>query len=201
MALAWGAALLRDCDKQLQGIDLFGRDHFLLGRLLVTLGTFVECCGPSPQTLPLAAGVLELVHSRGVHDSPEPYVRRAALLASSQVLVALPPARLSSAMLAAASSADCQDAALVARLDWVRQWADSTTESDTDEGCRKMASSCRQLQASLAAGALAAMDSGADSWGANSVPGVGSSSGQDFLPMPQPGIQIAAPPLEQLRLR
>lgn len=38
VALPWAAALLRECDRQHQGIDLFGRDAFLLGRLLVTLG-------------------------------------------------------------------------------------------------------------------------------------------------------------------
>lgn len=38
VALKWAAALLRECDVRRHGIDLFGRDHFLLGRLLVTLG-------------------------------------------------------------------------------------------------------------------------------------------------------------------
>ena len=42
MALGWAAALLREADRQHQGLDLFGRDAFLLGRLLVTLGAL--CC-------------------------------------------------------------------------------------------------------------------------------------------------------------
>lgn len=47
-------------------------------------GTFLECCTHTPQAVPLAAAVLELVHSRRVHAHPEPYVRRASLLAISQ---------------------------------------------------------------------------------------------------------------------
>ena len=38
IALKWAAALLRQCDEPQHGIDLLGRDHFLLGKLLVTLG-------------------------------------------------------------------------------------------------------------------------------------------------------------------
>lgn len=37
VALQWGAALLRDADADRQGIDMFGRDAIVLGRLLVTL--------------------------------------------------------------------------------------------------------------------------------------------------------------------
>lgn len=43
IALKWAAALLRHCDEPQHGIDLLGRDSFLLGKLLVTLG---ECAGP-----------------------------------------------------------------------------------------------------------------------------------------------------------
>ena len=48
-------------------------------------GTFMECCANAPQALPLAAAVLELVRSERVHGHAEPYVRRASLLAASQV--------------------------------------------------------------------------------------------------------------------
>ena len=37
VALQWAAALLRDADADRQGIDMFGRDALVLGRLLVTL--------------------------------------------------------------------------------------------------------------------------------------------------------------------
>lgn len=38
IALKWAAALLKHCDEPQHGIDLLGKDHFLLGKLLVTLG-------------------------------------------------------------------------------------------------------------------------------------------------------------------
>ena len=37
MALQWAAALLKDSDRVRQGVDLFGRDAMLLGRVMVTL--------------------------------------------------------------------------------------------------------------------------------------------------------------------
>lgn len=47
-------------------------------------GTFVECVGSAPVAAQLAACVLELVRSPGVHGHAQPYVRRSALLASAQ---------------------------------------------------------------------------------------------------------------------
>lgn len=52
--------------------------------LLHVQGTFVECVGSAPVAVQLAACVLELVRSPGVHGHPQPYVRRSALLASAQ---------------------------------------------------------------------------------------------------------------------
>ena len=37
VALQWAAGLLRDCDVERHGVDLFNRDPLLLGRLLITL--------------------------------------------------------------------------------------------------------------------------------------------------------------------
>ena len=37
VALPWAAALLKDCDAERHGVDLFNRDPLLLGRLLITL--------------------------------------------------------------------------------------------------------------------------------------------------------------------
>lgn len=37
VALPWAAGLLQDCDQKRHGVDLFGRDPLLLGRLLITL--------------------------------------------------------------------------------------------------------------------------------------------------------------------
>jgi hypothetical protein len=110
-------------------------------------------------------------------------------------MTSLPAARLSSAMLGAASSADPQDQALVSRLDWVREWTEAAAEGDSDEGCRTMAAACRQLQASLAAGALAALDAGeGGAWG------IGGGA-RELLPAPQQGIRVSVPRLEDLRLK
>ncbi|KAL0019958.1 hypothetical protein WJX79_006691 [Trebouxia sp. C0005] len=94
VALPWAAALLKDCDVERHGVDLFNRDPLLLGRLLITLGIFVECAGAAPIAAQLAACVLELVRSPGVQGHPQPYVRRSALLAAAQVAATLPPSRL-----------------------------------------------------------------------------------------------------------
>ncbi|KAA6428351.1 MAG: hypothetical protein FRX49_01946 [Trebouxia sp. A1-2] len=85
VALPWAAALLKDCDVERHGVDLFNRDPLLLGRLLITLGIFVECAGAAPIAAQLAACVLELVRSPGVQGHPQPYVRRSALLAAAQL--------------------------------------------------------------------------------------------------------------------
>ena len=37
VVLPWAAALLKDCDIERHGVDLFNRDPLLLGRLLITL--------------------------------------------------------------------------------------------------------------------------------------------------------------------
>ena len=44
VALSWAATLLRECDLEHHGVDLFGRDSFLLGRLLITLGMLCMAC-------------------------------------------------------------------------------------------------------------------------------------------------------------
>ena len=50
VALQWFQALLTDCDAPRHGVDLFGRDALLLGRLLATLGRFVVAAAPAPVT-------------------------------------------------------------------------------------------------------------------------------------------------------
>lgn len=37
VAVEWASALLEDCSRERHGVDLFGRDNLLLGRLLTTL--------------------------------------------------------------------------------------------------------------------------------------------------------------------
>ncbi len=170
VALRWAAALLRHCDERRQGVDLFGRDAFLLGRLLATLAAFLEEAGGSAEAGALGAAVLELVRGAGVHDSPEPFVRRAALAAAARVLGAVPPGRLAGAMLPPAAGAG--EEPLAERVRWVAGWAAAAAAGDPDEGCRAMASACQRMQAELAAGALAALRAGdgfGDGFGAAGV--------------------------------
>lgn len=48
-------------------------------------GTFVECAAPGAVVLRLATALLELLAAPQVHKHPEPFVRRSALIAASQV--------------------------------------------------------------------------------------------------------------------
>lgn len=68
-----------------------------------------------------------------------------------QVLGAVPPARLATAMLssaaggptagialsAAAAARDAADEALVSRLEWLRGWTEQVAEKDADDSCRQ----------------------------------------------------------------
>jgi hypothetical protein len=78
--------LLQQCDVRKHGIDLFGRDSLLLGRLLTVLGAFVEAAAATPAVVPLAAGLLELLKSEQVsgHQEVSDIVTRAAIGQVSQ---------------------------------------------------------------------------------------------------------------------
>lgn len=71
VAVRWAAALLHQCDVKQQGVDLFGRDSLLLGRLLTVLGTFVEAAAETPAAVPLCAGLLELLKAKEVSGHKE----------------------------------------------------------------------------------------------------------------------------------
>ncbi|KAK9868756.1 hypothetical protein WJX84_007936 [Apatococcus fuscideae] len=162
VVLHWAAGLLTECGKERHGVDLFGRDSWLLGQLLLTLGTFAECTSPAPATVQLSGALVELLRTPAVHRHPEAYVRRAALIAVSQVIRAMPPSRLAGAILASdsnASSGDGQDVAVVERLEWVRQFARDTASADADPECRMLGAACSSLQAQLAGAALEHMPS------------------------------------------
>lgn len=115
-------------------------------------GAFLEASSQSSEAATLAAATLELMRCGRVHNHPEPFVRRAALLAAGQVLGAVPPARLATAMLSAAAGGnggqvlsaggDAADEALVSRLEWLREWAAGVAENDTDYSCRQVAPGC-----------------------------------------------------------
>ncbi|GIL86739.1 hypothetical protein Vretifemale_14985 [Volvox reticuliferus] len=64
VALRWAAGLLREVDRVKHGVDLLGRDHQLLGRLLTTLAAFAEAAAGSAALPPLASATLELIRWR-----------------------------------------------------------------------------------------------------------------------------------------
>eukprot|EP00955_Chlamydomonas_euryale_P042831 352427-Chlamydomonas_euryale.AAC.4 len=138
---------------------------------------------------------MEEEHSMGVHDHPDAYVRRAALLAAGQAVASLPPPRVAAALLASGgggagpggvsllaaearkhvsgngsggSGGTPADEVLLSQLEWVQGWARATAERDVDATCRDMAGAVVSIQAGSAEAALAALAA---------VPGGGSGGG------------------------
>ncbi|KFM27675.1 Telomere length regulation protein TEL2-like protein [Auxenochlorella protothecoides] len=148
VALQWASVLLGGVDKQHHGIDLFGRDAFLLGRLLTTLGTFLEATAGHVESAGLTSATLELVRCEAVHAHAEPYVRRAAVLAVAQAVTSLPPGILARAMLSTTSAPG--DSMLVHQLEWAGAWLDEVHGRDSDDTCRGMAEATQKLRAHLA---------------------------------------------------
>ena len=64
--LGWSAKLLGSVDRASHGIDLLGRDSYLLGCLLCTMGNFMESCAGTMDALYLGAAVIKLVLSDSV---------------------------------------------------------------------------------------------------------------------------------------
>lgn len=83
-------------------------------------------------------------------------MRRCGLVAASQVVRHLPPARLAGAMLCQTS--DIQDQVLVGRLQWLMSWTKSVAAADTDEQCRLLAAGCIAWHAELIGSAMAAIE-------------------------------------------
>ncbi|KAL4535752.1 hypothetical protein Ndes2437A_g06448 [Nannochloris sp. 'desiccata'] len=222
IALKWAAALLKECDVRRHGVDLFGRDHFILGRLLATLGAFLEASQQSLEAAPLASAVIELIKGQNVHNNEEPYVRRAALMAASHACMAVPPGAISTALLtssvpssvaaaaalssvAKSQSSSSASAALVERLEWLRGWAEDIAENDSDNSCRKMAAACRGLQGALAAEAMASLAASvSEQHSLNNVNGGGNVILPSFsggLVGPMPSVNVSVPRIESLNLK
>ena len=91
-----------------------------------------------------------------------------------QVLATLSPARLAGAM-AAGSSEASSDAILVDQLQWLQSWVQHVAAQDVDVQCKQLAVACQNLQGSLAAKALEALENG---------PPMGSSALQSLQGLP-----------------
>ena len=195
IALKWAAALLKECDVRRHGVDLFGRDYFILGRLVATLGSLLEASQRSSEAVFLSTAVLELIKGHQVHDSDEPYVRKAALMAASHVLMAVPPASIATALLPQrGTAATMQPSPLMERLEWLKEWVDETAQNDPDNNCRMMAAACKGLQGALSAEAMASLADGhllGDSGGMTSKAALGGSG---------PKLNVILPSIENLSL-
>lgn len=84
------------------------------------------------------------------------FVRRSALVAASQVVRNLPPARLAGAMVGRQS--DAQDQVLVERLQWLMSWTQQVAVSDVDQHCKMLAAGCVAWHVELAEGAMAVLE-------------------------------------------
>ena len=126
-ALPWATALLARCDVESHGMDLFGRDTALLGRLLTTLAALAAAAAPAREGALVAAALLQLALSPAVADSPAPYVRRCALAATAAAAASLRPAAVEG------------DDGLARSLRSARAWAARVAAADTDPGCRSLA--------------------------------------------------------------
>ena len=130
--------LMKDFDARKHGVDFFGIDYLVLGRLVTTLGLFVECSSVSQATGPLCQLLLELMRAIGFHE--QPFVRRSVLAAGCSILVSLPTAALLQH-----TGTNNTAVELLGGLDWLQKYAASTTQNDADEECRMAGAACLQL--------------------------------------------------------
>lgn len=95
-------------------------------------------------------------HSPGGRSFLQVFVRRSALVAASQIVRHLPPARLAGAMVG--RQQDVQDQVLVERLQWLMSWSQTVAAGDLDDQCRMLAAGCCAWHVELAEGALACLE-------------------------------------------
>lgn len=122
----------------------------------MTLGSFLECTSQTSVTLPLARVLLEIVMSHQVSESPEPFVRRSALLSIAQTLHSLPPAALIGAvgLHGLIPSSESSDPHLLESLQWIQKWTQHAAALDPDEHCKMIATACCSLHSTLMTASL-----------------------------------------------
>ncbi len=64
VAMAFMLPIMRDHDKKTHGVDLLGPDFIVLGKLVHTLGVFMECLLLQPEAAVLGVALLDLLRSR-----------------------------------------------------------------------------------------------------------------------------------------
>lgn len=146
--LDWSAKLLSHCDRPQHGIDLFGKDTYLLGCLLCTLGNFLETLSGSQEALFLGTAVLKLVETRDVRSNAETFVRRAALAAAAQSFTSVPSSSICTVV--AEKLVGTSDGPLVGQhiaatmkefvklMDVMSTWFEDVYTNDIDSTCQKL---------------------------------------------------------------
>lgn len=155
--LQWSAKLLGQCDKPRHGVDMFGRDTYLLGCLLCTMGNFLEACAGTLDALYLGTATIKLVLSDTVRRSPEIFVRRSALAAAARAISSVPAASVCASvagdMLPEAGGGRASQSVAPAGTPTAREfssllvtakgWFEEVLKgTDADDTCQKLAQGC-----------------------------------------------------------
>ncbi|XP_023732720.1 uncharacterized protein LOC111880521 [Lactuca sativa] len=151
-AAAFMLPAMQGFDKKSHGVDFLGRDFIVLGKLIHMLGTCMKCSAMHPEASALALPLLDMLSTRDISRHVEAYVRKSVLFAASCILVAVNPAYVASALVEGSSE-------MSRGLEWVRTWAISVAESDTDKECYMMAMACLQLHSEMALQTSRALES------------------------------------------
>ena len=146
--LDWSAKLLMRCDKQQHGIDLFGKDSYLLGCLLCTLGNFMEILSGTQEALYLATAVLKLALSDSVRNNKEVFVRRSALAATAQSISSVPASSICVGVAdiligiengpLASQHVSLTAKEFISLMNRVNSWLKNIQENDIDSTCKKL---------------------------------------------------------------
>lgn len=125
------------------------------------------------------------------HSPTQVFVRRSALIAASQIVRHLPPARLAGAMIG--RQQDTQDQALVHRLQWLINWCQTVASEDLDDQCRMLAAGCCAWHVELAEGAMACIEHLPESEGFSLVGSRGKGRGVGV----RGGIEVSVPKMSE----
>ncbi|KAF5807033.1 putative telomere length regulation protein [Helianthus annuus] len=151
-AAAFMLPAMQGFDKKSQGVDFLGRDFIVLGKLIHMLGICMKCSAMHPEASALALPLLDMLSTREISHHAEAYVRKSVLFAASCILLALNPTYVASALVEGSSE-------LARGLEWVRTWALSVADTDTDKECYTMAMACLHLHSEMALQTSRALES------------------------------------------
>lgn len=181
-AAAFMLPSMQGFDKKRHGVDLLGGDFLVLGRLVYMLGVCMKCAAMHPEASALVLPLMDMLSSRDLCYHVEAYVRRSVLFAASCILVALHPSYVASALVEG-------NPEISKGLEWIRTWALSVAESDTDRECYTMAMACLQLHAEMALQASRAIESAENTSKANSF-GLPSNLIKESIKIPYSNVKL-----------